>query len=123
MDFVGISFSTVSLFFCVLLCWQEWHVYVDQSKSSLEKGGSATLDAFLALVPPDGSVQVHAALLPKTSKVATKGPAVRCIPTVNAKGVGGSSIGSLSPMDIANVDSVDKVYRVLTKHMSVKVCA
>jgi hypothetical protein len=99
-------------------------VYVDQSKSSLEKGGSATLDAFVALVPSDGTVQVHAALLPKTSKVVTKGPAVRCIPTVNAEKIGGGSgsIGSLSPMDIANVDSVDKVYRVLTKHMSVKVC-
>jgi hypothetical protein len=94
-------------------------VYVDQSKSSLEKGGSATLDAFVALVPTDGTVQVHAALLPKTSKVATKGPAVRCIPTTNAR-VGGGNV-SLSPMDIANVDSVDKVYRVLTKHMNVKV--
>ena len=91
-------------------------------RSSLEKGGSATLDAFVALVPSDGTVQVHAALLPKTSKVAAKGPAVRCIPTISGR-AGGGGIGSLSPMDIANVDSVDKVYRVLTKHMNVKVSA
>jgi hypothetical protein len=98
-------------------------VYVDQSKSSLEKGGSATLDAFVALVPTDGTVQVHAALLPKTSKVATKGPAVRCIPTGTSNNAGPSPLLLSSPMDIANVDSVDKVYRVLTRHMNVKVWA
>ena len=99
-------------------------MYVDQSKSSLEKGGGATLDAFVALVPSDGSVHVHPALLPKTSKVVAKGPAVRCIPaSTKAEGrIDGTSAPLLaSPMDIANVDSVDKVYRVLTKHMNVKV--
>jgi hypothetical protein len=35
----------------------EWEVFVDQSKSSLDKGGSATLDAFVGLAPP-GTVKV-----------------------------------------------------------------
>jgi hypothetical protein len=101
---------------------QEWNVYVDQSKASLEKGGSATLDAFAALAPP-GRVRVHAALLPRTSKVANKGPSVRCIPSSLLAPSAPPSAGTSSrvAMDVASVDSVDKVYRVLTKHMNVKV--
>lgn len=115
-------------------------MYVDQSKASLERGGSATLDAFAALAPPD-KVRVHAALLPRTSKVVNKGPSIRCIPTslmmaaaatttasslsspavVSSSTTAGIITSNVVSMDVASVDSVDKVYRVLTKHMNVKV--
>ena len=110
----------------------EWEIYVDQSKTSLDRGGSATLDAFLGLAPPS-TVQVIASSLPIGSggggggggastvstatagttppysglkKTKLKGPFVRCL-----------SIDGLQCFDVSNVDSVDKVYRVLTKHM------
>lgn len=105
----------------------EWEIYVDQSKMSLDRGGSATLDAFLGLAPPS-MVQVIASSLPTGSggggapvastatgstasysglkKTKLKGPFVRCLST-----------DGLKCFDVSNVDSVDKVYRVLTKHM------
>ena len=63
------------------------------------------MDAFVGLAPP--SVRIRPAVFPKSK---TKGPIVRCI-----------SLGSQKSFDVSNVDSVDKVYRVLTKHMNVKV--
>jgi hypothetical protein len=80
-----------------------WEVYVDQSSGSLDKGGGATLDAFLSLAP--SNVQVR----PAVFKTKSKGPAVRCISTSRG-------------FDVGNVDSVDKVYRILSKHMEVQVC-
>ena len=82
-------------------------MFVDQSKASLDRGGSATLDAFCGLAPPS-SVEIIPAVLPKSNK---KGPWIRCI----------STVPSMQNFDVANVDSVDKVYRVLTKHLKVKV--
>lgn len=84
---------------------KDWEVYVDQSRSSIEKRASATLDAFIGLAPP--SVEVKPAVFPKSK---LKGPLVRCI-AVNPS--------SLKPksFDASNVDSVDKVFRILTKHM------
>lgn len=84
----------------------DWDIYVDQSKPSLDKGGTATLDAFCGLAPPT-SCRVVPAILPKTKKM--KSPWVRCISKSQKKS-----------LDVANVDSVDKVYRVLTKHLLVK---
>lgn len=75
---------------------------MDQSKPSLERGGSATLDAFVGLSPPE--VRVVPAILPKSK---AKGPIIRCIP-VNDES---------KCLEISNVDSVDKVYRTLTRHM------
>jgi hypothetical protein len=86
---------------------KNWQVYVDQSKPSLDRGASTTLDTFCSLCPPS-KVQVIAAILPKSNK---KTPWVRCI----------SKIPGRSSIDIANVDSVDKVYRILTKHMQIQV--
>ena len=105
----------------------EWEIYVDQSKTSLDRGGSATLDAFLGLAPPS-TVQVIASVLPTgggggggstastaagstasysgLKKTKLKGPFVRCLST-----------DGLLCFDVSNVDSVDKVYRVLTKHI------
>jgi hypothetical protein len=83
---------------------------VDQSKVSLDKGGSATLDAFLGLAPIRGTntVQTFPTLLPKNIK--SRGPTVRCIQENTGLA-----------FDVGYVDSVDKVYRILTKHMKVKV--
>jgi hypothetical protein len=86
----------------------EWEVFVDQSKSSLDKGGSATLDAFVGLAPP-GKVNVQPVIL---SKIKSKGPLVRCIPAQSS---------NKDSFDVSNVDSVDKVYRILTRHMRVEV--
>jgi hypothetical protein len=86
----------------------EWEVFVDQSKSSLDKGGSATLDAFVGLAPP-GTVKVQPVIL---SKIKSKGPLVRCI---------SAQSGNKESFDVSNVDSVDKVYRILTRHMRVEV--
>jgi hypothetical protein len=86
----------------------EWEVLVDQSKSSLDKGGSATLDAFVGLAPP-GTVKVQPVIL---SKIKSKGPLVRCISAQSS---------NKDSFDVSNVDSVDKVYRILTRHMKVEV--
>ena len=107
-----------------------WDVYVCQSKPCKERGAGATLDAFVGLAPSD-YVQVHAAII---SKTRGKGPIVRCLRRVPGSGnddsnVSGSSankdgdtalVANESPLDafeVSNVDSVDKVYRILTKHM------
>lgn len=94
-----------------------WEVYVDQSKASLDKGGSATLDAFLGLAPAS-SVKVipcklNSSILPSGSATGgggntkkPKGPMVRCLSTDGTK-----------CFDVSSVDAVDKVYRILTKHM------
>jgi hypothetical protein len=86
----------------------EWEIFVDQSKSSLDKGGSATLDAFVGLAPP-GTVKVQPVIL---SKIKSKGPLVRCISAQSS---------NKESFDVSNVDSVDKVYRILTRHMRVEV--
>jgi hypothetical protein len=86
---------------------QEWQIYIDQSKASLDRGASATLDAFCGLCPPS-KVQVFSAVLPKSNK---KTPWVRIVAKVPGK----------SNVDVANVDSLDKVYRILTKHLQIEV--
>ena len=137
-------------------CRLEWKVYVDQSEASLDKGGSATLDAFLGLAPA-ATVQVKPALLPMGSYYASPanyaassgssnngggnnnsnnnnnsvGPFVRCIPlrrerlstTIEEEvaDVDADDSDSRRAFDVCNVDSVDKVYRILTKHMRVQV--
>lgn len=87
----------------------DWIVYVDHSKTSMEKGAAATLDAFFSLAPP-GRVEVKAALLPKQSNKSGGNPWIRCV-----------SVEDSSAIELFGVDSVDKVYRVLTKHMQVGV--
>ncbi|KAL3931014.1 MAG: hypothetical protein SGBAC_011505 [Bacillariaceae sp.] len=85
----------------------EWQIYVDQSKASLDRGGGATLDAFCGLCTGGDKVQIIPAILPKSKN---RFPWVRCMST---------KIGSTN-FDIGNLDSVDKVYRVLTKHLKVE---
>ena len=86
-----------------------------QSKPCSERGAGATLDAFVGLSPPE-IVTVHSAILTKTKG---KGPNVRCIPrdlpSDNEKAQ------HQHAFEVNNVDSVDKVYRILTIHMGIEV--
>ena len=104
-----------------------WDVYVCQSKPCKERGAGATLDAFVGLAPSD-YVQVHAAIIGKTRG---KGPIVRCLRRTPAGANNGKAESRdnvdddaqsnneslLDAFEVSNVDSVDKVYRILTKHM------
>ena len=142
---------------------KDWQIYVDQSKASLDRDGSATLDAFCSLcghtVPSSSSaslslsaenimdedndnsdknsdensddnadrinnnmlddieVQIIPALLPKPAS-GGKGPWIRCMWNNKNKN---NNTRSSPNLDVSNVDSVGKVYRILTKHLGVKV--
>ncbi len=80
----------------------EWDVYVCQSKQSKERGASATLDTFQSLSPPN--VAIHPAIL---SKAKAKGPNIRCIQKKRP----------YRAFEVNNVNDIDKVYRILTRHM------
>eukprot|EP00558_Chaetoceros_sp_UNC1202_P009191 CAMPEP_0197239932 /NCGR_PEP_ID=MMETSP1429-20130617/6330_1 /TAXON_ID=49237 /ORGANISM="Chaetoceros sp., Strain UNC1202" /LENGTH=459 /DNA_ID=CAMNT_0042699477 /DNA_START=84 /DNA_END=1463 /DNA_ORIENTATION=+ len=82
----------------------EWDVYICQSKPCRDRGASATLDTFQAL-SPSTTVQIHPAILTKTK---AKGPNVRCI----------QRVAPFRAIEVNNVDDIDKVYRILTKHMN-----
>lgn len=90
----------------------QWHVYVDQSRASIDKGAAATLDAFIGLAPPE--VTIHPAIFASIPSKA-KGPLVRCI------SVAGKNQDDCQSFDVSNVDSVDKVARILRKHMKLSV--
>lgn len=110
----------------------DWQVYVDQSRMSLDRGGGATFDAFFTLCYPsvvdssgfdandetddDVEVQVIPAILPKPAS-GGKPPFIRCIWNTNNQK---DSVRPSPNLDISSVDSVEKVYRVLTKHLGVK---
>ena len=118
---------------------KDWQIYIDQSKASLDRGGGATFDAFFSLcdnalddddddeeeeedIENDSNdnavkIQVIPAILPKPAS-GGKGPWIRCVWNTNNKK---NNIRPSPNLDVSNVDSVDKVYRVLTKHMGVKV--
>jgi len=114
-----------------ILPTSDWQIYVDQSKASLDRGGGAIFDAFFSLcdVSEDDfdsnetdaatydavEVQVIPAILPKPTG-GGKGPWIRCIWNTNNQ----KNRARPSPnLDVSNVDSVEKVYRVLTKHLGV----
>jgi tetratricopeptide (TPR) repeat protein len=81
----------------------EWDVYICQSKQCKALGSSATLDSFKAMSP--STVQIHPAYLTKTK---AKGPNIRCI----------QRVPPYKAFEVNNVNDVDKVYRILTKHMN-----
>jgi tetratricopeptide (TPR) repeat protein len=83
----------------------EWDVYVCLSKSCKERGASATLDTFQSLSP--ASVQIHPAIL---SKSKAKGPNIRCVQAQHP----------YKAFEVNNVNDIDKVYRILTKHMGIE---
>jgi len=87
----------------------QWDVYICQSKQSKERGASATLDSFQALVPSSSNdivINIHPAILSKTK---AKGPNVRCI----------QKTPPYKAFEVNNVNDVDKVYRILVKHMNI----
>ena len=99
---------------------------MDQSKASLDKGGVATLDAFLGLIPLDGSVRVQPAIFPTNSRA--KGPAVRCVSSLRKKTTDNDNDdddddddSTTTTIEVANVDSLEKVYQILTRYMKVQV--
>jgi hypothetical protein len=67
------------------------------------------LDAFLGLAPAE-QVVVKPAIFPKSK---SKGPVVRCI------AMRSDQDGAPLSFEVSNVDSVDKVFRILQKHMGV----
>ena len=70
---------------------------------------SALVEAFVSLTSSVTGVNVYTAVLHKQSK--GKGNVVRCI----QRAIESERI--VSAMEISNVDSVDKVYRIVTEHM------
>jgi len=126
----------------------EWDIFVDQSKSSKERGAVATLNSFLALSPPN-LVQVHPAIITKSKG---KGPIIRCMQrkkqstttnvtpvttsyfttnntiTDQSSTITASSKATIPPpsrtepsslaFEVNNVNDVDKVYHILTKYMN-----
>lgn len=110
-----------------------WDVYICQSKQCIERGASATLDSFQALLPSAASsksssslntnqnnnsyrekttntvttINIHPAILSKTK---AKGPNVRCI----------QRTPPYKAFEVNNVNDIDKVYRILTKYMSIQ---
>jgi len=68
-------------------------------------------------------VQIIPALLPKPAS-GGKAPWIRCMWNNKNKNKNNSNrirVRSSPNLDISNVDSVDKVYRILTKHLGVQV--
>ena len=65
----------------------------------------------------DIEVQIIPALLPKPAS-GGKGPWIRCMWNNKNKN---NNTRSSPNLDVSNVDSVGKVYRILTKHLGVKV--
>ena len=99
-----------------------WEVYVSQSsnKNNKEKGTSispsAIIQTFISLAPSRNNIKVSSAEFTptKNNKQKGKGSTVRCIQRKRSGGVY-REIGNA--IEVTNVDSVDKVYRIMTKHM------
>jgi hypothetical protein len=107
-----------------------WDVYVSQpSIKNKEKCVIPTSDlvqSFISLAPSSETVRVHPAIFHKQSKQKGKGLTVRCIQrrrsvSLGSDGVDASPGEIVSALEIANVDSVDKVYRIMTEHMKLGV--
>jgi tetratricopeptide (TPR) repeat protein len=93
---------------------QTWDVYVSQSSSkNKEKGvipSSSIIEAFLSLSPSPDKVKVYPANWKRQSKSKGKGHTVRCIQRKQTNEI-------ISAFEVTNVDSVDKVYHIITHHM------
>ena len=99
---------------------KSWDVYVtNPSNKNKEKGAassSSIIEAFISLSPD--RVEVYPANWKKQNKSKGKGPTVRCI---KRKRGDFSNLNSnediISAFEVINVDSVDKVYHIITQHM------
>jgi len=96
-----------------------WDVYVSRSRNKEKETvpTSALVEAFVFLTSSLNGVNVYTAVLHKQSK--GKGNVVRCIQRKrNAIDSDQNSTDRIvSAMEIVNVDSVDKVYRIVTEHL------
>jgi len=94
-----------------------WEVYVSQRRNKEKEMTSALVEAFVSLTSSSNAVNVYTAVLHKQSK--GKGHAVRCIQRKRIPIDNDQKYTSeiVSAFEIINVDSVDKVYRILTEHM------
>ena len=124
--FASRSFCPSTTFNNVLsiLHLQIWEVYVSQAlnknKEKTTIPSSSIVEAFISLSPTD-EVRVYPARWKKQSK--SKGYTVRCIQRKrsNASNDSTSNDGDIvSAFEVANVDSVDKVYRIVTQHMKLQ---
>ena len=89
------------------------------------------IQSFISLAPSSDNVKVYPALFHKQNKQKGKGHSVRCIKRKrssddssksNSNGTNNKDEGEIvSALEISNVDSVDKVYRILTEHMKLGV--
>ena len=101
---------------------KSWDVYVTKPPNkNKEKGATsstAIIEAFLSLCPKPDRIKVYPANWKKQNKSKGKGPTVRC---VKRKCGDISNLNSkqeiLSAFEVTNVDSVDKVYHIITQHM------
>ena len=94
----------------------------ETSSKNKEKGVIPTTSitqAFISLVPSSADVTVNPAVFKKQSKQKGKGHLVRCIQ--RKKGTSGNDGEIVSAIEIPNVDSVDKVRRIMTEHMKLGV--
>lgn len=93
-----------------------WEVFVSQAnKNNKDKGvlsPKAVMECFNSFSPSPGVIKVNAAIFNKQPNKTIgkgKGHLVRCIQKKDDL--------TLSAIEINNVDSVDKVYRIVTEHM------
>lgn len=94
-------------------------MYVSQNK---EKGtvipSSSIIQAFLTLSPSSDNIKVYPANWKKQSKSKGKGQTVRCIKRIRDNtNESDSKQQPIEAFEVTNVDSVDKVYHILTRHM------
>lgn len=101
-----------------------WEVYVSQpSNKKKERGVIPTptlIEAFVALAPSLDAVRVFPAAFQIKNKQKGNGHTVRCIQRHrNIPGNDGEDKDGkiVSALEIGNVDSVDKVYRIMSEHM------
>jgi len=93
-----------------------WEVFVSQAnKINKDKGvlsASSVMESFASFSPSPGAITVNAAFFttqPNKAIGKGKGHLVRCIQKKEDL--------TLSAIEINNVDSVEKVYRIVTEHM------
>jgi hypothetical protein len=78
------------------------------------------MEAFISLSPTSENVRVYPANWSKQSKSKGKGHTVRCIRRRRSES--GAADGEVvSALEVGNVDSIEKVYRIITEHMKMGV--
>lgn len=107
-----------------------WDVYVFQlppqsNKNKEHKGVIPTtsdiIQTFISLTPMSETITAHPVIFQNNNKQKGKGHTVRCVQRRRTTGE------MISALEVTNVDSVDKVYRIMTEHMklngiNIKIC-